>query len=413
MSKPASNGITFFSVDCNFDNKISMYLLETNGVGLAVLVTLWQLIYSNEGYYIENNKDLALLIKQRINDDIYLINDCINKAVERNIFNKELYEKYSILTSNAIQKRYFDAAKRKKQINVIEEYLLKNINVNILPINVNIYSINAKNICIDATKEKEKEKEKVKEDNTAEKINFSEKVDKKSTKKSSPKKPEEINEELPTAKTITSTNNASENDIVKESKVKESKVKNNKDSNNISNFAASVNENEVNVDINPINVNKKSKNVNKKPDFINQLIELFSAEYKKVKGIDYDVTSLGKERQNMQAILTNYKEKNPNANTEKALIDFKDFFEKCLTVTDAWLIDNCTIPHINSQFAKYKAQIYGKKAEPKKALTTTKTERKEQLIQDWNSGKIFENLNKNIKSGVKNETKLQLPNGNA
>jgi hypothetical protein len=146
MSKPASNGITFFSVDCNFDNKISMYLLETNGVGLAVLVTLWQLIYSNEGYYIENNKDLALLIKQRINDDIYLINDCINKAVERNIFNKELYEKYSILTSNAIQKRYFDAAKRKKQINVIEEYLLKNINVNILPINVNIYSINAKNI---------------------------------------------------------------------------------------------------------------------------------------------------------------------------------------------------------------------------------------------------------------------------
>jgi len=171
MGRLTKQGIDYFSIDVQFDDKTELYLIEKEGIGLAVLITLWQLIYQNEGYYIKASDDIALLIKRRINVDINAINACIKTALKRGIFDANSYEKYNILTSKAIQKRYFDAAKRKKEVNVIKEIVLvsltdyKNIiNVNINGINVDInrvnvkkLNINSKNAYKNATKEKEKE----------------------------------------------------------------------------------------------------------------------------------------------------------------------------------------------------------------------------------------------------------------
>lgn len=143
MARPTKSGIDYFPLDCEWDNKVEMYIAEKESTGLAVLVTLWQLIYKNS-YYLEFNNDLILLIKKRINVDINSINDCINSAVDRGIFDKRLFES-GILTSKAIQKRFFEAAKRKKAVQVDEDFLLIDvsaynnlINVNINPINVRI-----------------------------------------------------------------------------------------------------------------------------------------------------------------------------------------------------------------------------------------------------------------------------------
>ncbi|MEA2016306.1 MAG: hypothetical protein U9O59_06345, partial [Actinomycetota bacterium] len=68
------------------------------------------------------------------------------------LFNKKLYKKYQILTSNGIQKRYFHSIKTRKDIYVIKEYLVNGIsnyldnlvNVNINSIKDNINSIKDK-----------------------------------------------------------------------------------------------------------------------------------------------------------------------------------------------------------------------------------------------------------------------------
>ncbi len=167
MARITQNGISFFSLDCDFESNLELVIMEHEAEGLAVFVTLLQLIYKNQGYYIKHDKDLPLLVKRKINVDINRINVIINSLVERGIFSEKMLKQFKILTSKGIQKRYFTAAKRKKEINVIQEYLL-------LPDvshydNVNIYSINADNNSINAalcmqqfTKEKEKEKEKEK-----------------------------------------------------------------------------------------------------------------------------------------------------------------------------------------------------------------------------------------------------------
>lgn len=127
MARPTKQGIDYFPLDCQFDDKIEMYLMDKEATGLAVLVTLWQLIYSNEGYYIINNEDLHLLIKRRINAHVIDVSDCIEACLRRGIFDNDMNSAHGILTSKAIQKRYFDAAKKKKKVIIIDKYVINGV----------------------------------------------------------------------------------------------------------------------------------------------------------------------------------------------------------------------------------------------------------------------------------------------
>lgn len=159
MARPTKQGIDYFPLDCQLDDKTEMYLIEKGAVGLAVLVTTWQMIYSNEGYYIENNIDLHLLIKRKIDVGINEVSDCINTCLRRNLFDTNLGNKHNILTSKAIQKRYFDIARKKKFVNIIEEFLLISVDSIKNPVNVGINSVNSGE---NATNVKVKEEVKVK-----------------------------------------------------------------------------------------------------------------------------------------------------------------------------------------------------------------------------------------------------------
>jgi len=142
MARPTKQGIDYFPLDCSFDDKIDMFVIEHGAPGLGTLITIWQMIYSNEGYYIKCNNDLLLLLKRKINADSNEVNAYINSAIEREIFDKCMHKHHEILTSKAIQKRYFDAAKRKKTVRVCADFLLVDVNVYINPVNVDIYSVN-------------------------------------------------------------------------------------------------------------------------------------------------------------------------------------------------------------------------------------------------------------------------------
>ena len=136
MGRPTKQGVEYFSVDCTFDHKTNLYIVEMEAEGLAVLVVLWQMIYSENGYYIDIDDDLYLLIKKAINVDKNIVIECIKIMLKRNIFSAEKYDKHKILTSRAIQKRYFDYAKRKKVVLYDFNYILKGIDVGINSINV-------------------------------------------------------------------------------------------------------------------------------------------------------------------------------------------------------------------------------------------------------------------------------------
>jgi hypothetical protein len=114
--------------------------------GFAVYVKLLQKIYS-EGYFYYLGQDELLLTSKRINVDINSLNVIINCCIKRNLFNDVLFDKYNILTSQGIQKRFIEATLRRKEVEIIDQYWLgvdydfnrvKIIDVDINPDNVDI-----------------------------------------------------------------------------------------------------------------------------------------------------------------------------------------------------------------------------------------------------------------------------------
>jgi Txe/YoeB family toxin of Txe-Axe toxin-antitoxin module len=146
MSRPTKQGIDYFPLDVQFDEKIELLIAEVGSDALSTLISIWQLVYQNNGYYVDNGKDLFLLIRRRIMLDVSLIEEIIGICIERGIFDGKLHDEYNILTSKAIQKRYFIAASRKKVVNVIKNYLLVGVN------EYNNLSLQQIDVCINSTK---------------------------------------------------------------------------------------------------------------------------------------------------------------------------------------------------------------------------------------------------------------------
>lgn len=127
MARPTKQGLDYFPLDTTMDSKMELFEAEHGLIGFAFLIKLFQKIYDN-GYFCEWAEDEQLLFSKRINVNINEVNVYINSALKRNIFNQELFEKYNILTSRGIQKRFLEACKRRKQIEFIKDICLIDFN---------------------------------------------------------------------------------------------------------------------------------------------------------------------------------------------------------------------------------------------------------------------------------------------
>lgn len=193
-------GLDYFELDCHMDEKIELIEAEFGLKGFAIVVKLYQSIYSGFGYYCEWTPDISLLwamrlgvshsggfkglgvafeenstsgSKGRLGNALEkgslsgfpdnLINGVVAASIRRGIFNRELFEKYHILTSSGIQKRYLNAVSKREKVEVKKEYLLFSIPKN--QKNVVINSISDGRNSISAVGNEQSKEEKSKEEN--------------------------------------------------------------------------------------------------------------------------------------------------------------------------------------------------------------------------------------------------------
>ena len=142
------SGIDYFPLDVALDEKFELIEAEFGLTGFGVVVKLLQKIYGGQGYYVEWTNEVALLFAKRVGLGGGVVSEIVEASVKRGIFDKTLYDKYHILTSKGIQKRYFEAVGRRKSVEVEGAYLLVNAadfskNVSITVKNVDIFPKNA------------------------------------------------------------------------------------------------------------------------------------------------------------------------------------------------------------------------------------------------------------------------------
>lgn len=120
MSK---KGLDSFLLDTKFTSEVEILRSRFGNNGLLALITLWQKIYREHGYYLIWNDDTA---------NLFCINEChwerskvdgvVRACLRQGLFSSEKYRQYQTLTSPQIQERYLKARSRSSV--EIEESLL-------------------------------------------------------------------------------------------------------------------------------------------------------------------------------------------------------------------------------------------------------------------------------------------------
>ena len=166
LARPYKTGLDYFELDCHLDEKIKLIQAEFGLKGFAVVVLLFKEIYGGQGYYMSWNDDMSLILMSENGielGDKNLIQEVVKACIRRGIFSAELFEKYHILTSRGIQKRYFRAVARRGKVEAEKAYLLIDYDHNL--INADKNSVNADKNSVNTCKSTQRREEKRREEN--------------------------------------------------------------------------------------------------------------------------------------------------------------------------------------------------------------------------------------------------------
>ena len=160
MSRPTKQGLDYFPVDVHFmdDIKVRKVLKACGAQSIAVLISLLGNIYADRGYYLVWDSDMPFLIADKVGVSEGAVLEIVSKAVQVGFFDRELFEK-NILTSRGIQRRFFEAVARRKEVFYEKEILLLEVNDNNNLINVDINPVTVCNSSVNVcSNEQSKEK---------------------------------------------------------------------------------------------------------------------------------------------------------------------------------------------------------------------------------------------------------------
>ena len=186
--RPTKQGIDYFPMDVGFftDVKIRKISRACGPQSTSILICLLCNIYKDEGYYILWDKDLPFVIADTVGVSEGAVKEVLIKSLQVGFFDQELYEKYKILTSSGIQKRFLLATYQRKETTIIPEYLINcannSINCTINSINHSDNEQSKSKVKVNRKKRKEKENNKETSPNGEEKkdelsLSHSQKID--------------------------------------------------------------------------------------------------------------------------------------------------------------------------------------------------------------------------------------------
>ncbi len=168
MARPTKKGLDYFPLDVDFlsDLKVRRIIKACGKEAVHILVALLANIYRDEGYYVLWDDDLAFLVADEVGTKEGTVEELVRKAVQVKFFDKDIFDKYSVLTSKGIQNRYILATKERKKVELEFKYLLTN-EVNRSNISINGWNNSVNQGNNQQSKVKESKEKEIKEDATA------------------------------------------------------------------------------------------------------------------------------------------------------------------------------------------------------------------------------------------------------
>lgn len=118
-----NDGILFFPHEVTMPDPIKLVKAKFGIAGYGIIYMLYERIFSL-GYYTPWNEDICDLLAEDCHLTADKIQPVIDYAVLKKVFDRELYEKYSILTSADIQSKFIHAAKKRDTLRLNNNFIL-------------------------------------------------------------------------------------------------------------------------------------------------------------------------------------------------------------------------------------------------------------------------------------------------
>ena len=119
-----NNGLMYYLCDVNHNNIILMIKSKYGYEGYGLLMELLLKICRFEGYFCRWEEYDIMVFAAETGKDFELIKGISELALEKGFFDKGMYEKYRILTSEDLQQKFLKAVRRRSRLEIHEEYFL-------------------------------------------------------------------------------------------------------------------------------------------------------------------------------------------------------------------------------------------------------------------------------------------------
>lgn len=136
-------GLKAVLFDVDDSDEVKLVECEFGIKAYGVIAKLYKKIAKDHGYYAVFTEDVKLMFAGENHVSVNFVDETLKAALRRGVFDKDLYNKYSILTSMDRQEKFFAGTTRRKRINLVYEYLL--VSVDDIPTNAHILSLNVDN----------------------------------------------------------------------------------------------------------------------------------------------------------------------------------------------------------------------------------------------------------------------------
>jgi|GEM_PF-863356 len=124
MARPRKEGLDYFPMDIVFDDKVG-YIEGLHGAnGIYIWLKLLQKIYA-KGYFLEWTQVSKVNFKRETEGlSMSEIQEIVEDCLVAGLFDERLFHDHQIITSQGIQKRFFEVAKRREEVVIVEDYIV-------------------------------------------------------------------------------------------------------------------------------------------------------------------------------------------------------------------------------------------------------------------------------------------------
>ena len=124
MPRPTKEFLDYFPMYCRGDERTDLLKAKKGMTGFGIYISLLIKLYGEKGYYLNWNENICCIFAANVGVSEQELVETITLLTDVGLFDRDIFEKYGVLTSKEIQENYLFAITKRKNKELDKRYNL-------------------------------------------------------------------------------------------------------------------------------------------------------------------------------------------------------------------------------------------------------------------------------------------------